>query len=96
MGINYGGTYRILSVLNGDGREEGWGGGDEIKNVSRNYRIKDYNFGFPIICCLVIVRRVRIWSSGCLPALSTMIQMQSYQWTNPPLLLSLQKQTCGL
>ena len=32
-----------------------------------NQRIKDDNFGFAVICCLVIVRRVHIWSSGCRP-----------------------------
>ena len=28
-------------------------------------RIKDDNFGSAVICCLVMVRRVHIWSSGC-------------------------------
>ena len=31
-------------------------------------RIKDDNFGFALICCLVIVRRVHIWSSGFRPS----------------------------
>ena len=28
--------------------------------VVTNYRIKDDNFGFAVICCLVIVRRIHI------------------------------------
>ena len=27
--------------------------------------MKNNNFGFAFICCLIIVRRVHIWSSGC-------------------------------
>ena len=30
-----------------------------------NQRIKDDDFGFAVIGCLVMVRRVHIWSSGC-------------------------------
>ena len=36
---------------------------DQVKN----WRIKDDNFGFAVMCCLVIVRRVHIWSSVCRP-----------------------------